>query len=205
MLLKELVDASAAMKATRSRLAKKAALVAVLRHVTADEAAIATSYLSGELRQRRTGLGWRSMATLPPTTHDASLTLAEVDDAFEAMAALSGPGSQGRRSLILDGLLRRATAGEQSYIAALVTGELRQGALDALVIDALAEAVGAPTDAVRRAVMLAGSTATVAGAVLRDGPPGLAAFTLSVGTPVRPMLASSASSVIEALTTLGGR
>ncbi|RMB58851.1 ATP-dependent DNA ligase [Tessaracoccus antarcticus] len=204
MLLKDIVDASTTMQATRSRLAKKAALVAVLRSVTADEAGIATSYLAGELRQRRTGLGWRSMATPPPASEDASLTLTEVDGAFEAMAALSGAGSQGRRGVALDALMRRATAGEQAHIAGLVTGELRQGALDALVVDALAEAVGAPTVAVRRAVMLSGSTARVAEAVLRDGPAGLAAFTLSVGTPVRPMLASSAPSVAEALEALGG-
>ncbi|MDO5737397.1 MAG: ATP-dependent DNA ligase [Propionibacteriaceae bacterium] len=204
MLLKVLVDASTAMRSTRSRLAKKAALAAVLRSVPPEEAAIAASYLSGVLRQRRTGLGWKSMSTLPLAAQEASLTLTEVDEAFEQMAALSGTGSKTRRAAMLDGLLRRATADEQTHIVALVTGELRQGALDALVVDSLAEAVGAPIDAVRRAVMLAGSTATVAEAVLTDGLDTLARFSLTVGTPVRPMLASSASSVTEALAALGG-
>ncbi len=204
MLLQVLVDASATMRATRSRLAKKKALAGVLRAVGPDEAAVAASYLSGALRQRRTGLGWRSMAEPPPAADDASLSLGEVDEAFEAMAALSGPGSQGRRGVALDALMRRATADEQVYIAGLVTGELRQGALDALVVDALADAVDAPVDSVRRAVMLAGSTTVVAEAVVADGPAALARFTLTVGTPVRPMLASSATSVTEALATLGG-
>ena len=204
MLLMELVDASAAMRATRSRLAKKAALAGVLRAVDAGEAAIAASYLSGSLRQRRTGLGWRSVGAPPPPAEVATLTLTEVDRAFDEMAALSGPGSQGRRGVALDALMRRATADEQAYMAGLVTGELRQGALDALVVDALADAVGAPVEAVRRAVMLAGSTATVAEAVLREGPSALARFTLTVGTPVRPMLASSAGTVAEALEALGG-
>ena len=205
MLLKDLVDASTAMRETRSRLAKKRTLAGALRAVAHDEAAIATSYLSGALRQRRTGLGWRSVAALPPASEVATLTLTEVDQAFEAMAALSGPGSQGRRSASLDTLLRQATAEEQAYLVCLVTGELRQGALDALVVDALAEAIDAPVDAVRRAVMLAGSTPTVASAVLSGGTAALAQFTLTVGTPVRPMLASSSTSVTEALAALGGQ
>ncbi len=204
MLLQVLVDASAAMRSTRSRLSKKKALADVLRAVAPDEAAIATSYLSGALRQRRTGLGWRSISTPPSGAEDATLTLSEVDQAFEEMAALSGPGSQGRRGVVLDALMCRATPAEQSYISGLVTGELRQGALDALVVDALADAVGAPVDSVRRAVMLAGSTATVAEAVLGGGPAALSHFTLTVGTPVRPMLASSAPSVAEALAAIDG-
>ena len=204
MLLQELVDASTAMRETRSRLAKKKALVAVLRAVTPHESAIATSYLSGALRQRRTGLGGRSVATLPQPSQQASLTLAEVDQAFGAMATMSGPGSQLARAAALDALMRRATSEEQPYLVGLVTGDLRQGALDALVVDALAEAVGAPVDAVRRAVMLAGSTAQVAKTLLSEGTGALARFVLTVGTPVHPMLASSATSVSEALATLGG-
>lgn len=204
MLLSDIVDASSTLRATRSRNAKRAALRAALRAAPPEEAAIATSYLAGELRQRRTGLGWRSMAALPPAADAASLTLTEVDAAFDAMAALSGPGSQGHRAQALEALMQRATAQEQRYLVELVTGELRQGALDALVVDALADAIGAPVEPVRRAVMLAGSTTTVAEAVLRAGVSALTDFSLSVGTPVRPMLASSATSVDEALSTVGG-
>ena len=204
MLLQELVNAWSVMKATRSRLAKRKALGEVLRVVPAEEAAIATSYLSGALRQRRTGLGARSLSGMPGPSAGAALTLTEVDAAFFAMAELSGPGSQGRRTVALDVLMSRATAEEQLYLAGLITGELRQGALDALVVDSLAEAMGAPVADVRRAVMLAGSTAVVAEALVRGGVAALSRFTLTVGTPVRPMLASSASSVSEALTMLGG-
>lgn len=204
MLLNTLEAASTTMRDSRSRLAKKAAVAAVLRMVAPGEADIATSYLAGELRQRRTGLGRRSMLALPPAADEASLTLEEVDAAFRAMAALSGPGSQGRRALALDTLMRRATATEQRYLAGLALGDLRQGALDALVIDGLADAVGAPAASVRRAVMLAGSTGSVAKAVLEAGPSALARFSLTVGTPVRPMLAASAATVGDALVALGG-
>lgn len=204
MLLRELVNAWSIMKDTRSRLAKRKALGDVLRAVPVEEAAIATSYLSGALRQRRTGLGGRSLSGLPQPAHEATITLTEADAAFAAMAELSGPGSQGRRSVALDVLMSRATTEEQLYLSGLITGELRQGALDALVVDSLAEAIGAPVAEVRRAVMLAGSSSVVAEAVKRDGMAALLHFTLTVGTPVRPMLASSASSMGEALATLGG-
>lgn len=204
MLLSALEAASTTMRASRSRLAKRAAVAAVLGQVRPEEAGIATSYLAGELRQRRTGLGRRAMATLPPAAENATLTLEEVDAAFRAMSTLSGPGSQGRRALALDTLMRRATATEQRYLVGLALGDLRQGALDALVVDGLAEAVGAPAESVRRAVMLAGSTGCVAEAVLQEGPSALAQFSLTVGTPVRPMLAAGATSVGEALAALGG-
>ncbi len=204
MLLHELVDAWSAMKATHSRLAKRRALADVLRIVPVEEAAIATSYLSGVLRQRRTGVGARSIGEPPQPASRATLTLTGVDAAFAAMAALSGPGSQGRRTVALNFLMASATAEEQRYLSGLITGELRQGALDALVVDSLARAIDAPIADVRRAVMLAGSTSLVAEAALRDGPAALSRFTLRLRTPVRPMLASSATSVTEALEALGG-
>lgn len=204
MLLEELVKAWILMKATRSRLAKKESLVAILREVSVEEAGIATSYLSGALLQRRTGLGSRSLTALPHPAAEASLTLCEVDAIFAGMAELAGAGSQGRRTVALHDLMSRATGDEQRYLCGLITGELRQGALDALVVDSLADAVGAPLGQVRRAVMLAGSTVAVAEAVLSDGTAALSRFGLAVGTPVAPMLASSAKSVAEALGTLGG-
>lgn len=205
MKLQSLVDAWTLMKATRSRLAKRKALADVLAQVPAQEGGIATSYLSGALRQRRTGLGPRSLTALPPSAGESTLTVTEVDSAFAEMSEFTGAGSSGRRMVALTGVMSRATAGEQQYLVGLITGDLRQGALDALVVDALAEAMDAPLEDVRRAVMLAGSTSVVADALFREGRSALARFTLSVGTPLRPMLASSATSVTEALEMVGGR
>ncbi|QCB95417.1 ATP-dependent DNA ligase [Cellulomonas shaoxiangyii] len=210
MLLADVAAASTAVAATRSRLAKRAVLVDVLRRAAADgpqDVAIVSRYLGGELRQRRTGLGWRSLTSLPEPADTPSLTAADVDAAFAAMAELAGPGSAGARTAAAAELFGAATQDEQRLLRGLVTGELRQGALDALLLDAVAEAAGVPAGAVRRAAMLAGETEAVAVAALAAPTPeaateALDAFTLTVGRPVRPMLAQSAPDVATALAGL---
>jgi DNA ligase-1 len=199
VLLADLVTASAAVGATRSRKAKTAALAAALAEAAPDEVVTATSYLSGVLRQRRTGLGWRGLTSLPAPAAESSLTVSEVHDAFEEMAALSGPGSQARRTELVEALFGRATADEQAYLRGLVTGELRQGALDGLMLEAVALAADVPAAAVRRASMFAGSTLPVAAAALTGGVAALAEFGLEPGRPVRPMLASAADTVEDAI------
>ncbi len=214
MLLAEVAATSDAVAATRSRLAKRAAIADLLRRVADDaaggsaEVEIAVAYLAGELRQRRTGLGWRSLRDLPAPAEEPRLTLTDVDAAFARMADLSGPGSSTARQAEAAALFGAATAREQSFLAGLVSGELRQGALDSVVVDAVAEAAGVPADTVRRAVMLAGATGPVARAALTAGGPeaateALATFRLTVGRPVRPMLAQSAPDVGAALDKLG--
>ncbi len=206
MLLADLVAAYDTVRATRSRKAKVAALAEALSAAVegpAAEVEVATSYLSGALRQRRTGLGWRSLTSLPDPADEPTLTVLGVDADFEEMSALAGSGSQARRSVMVADLFGRATGPEQGYLRGLVTGELRQGALDALVVEAVAAAAQVPLAAVRRAAMLAGATAPVAVAALTAGEEGLARFGLEVGRPVRPMLASSATDVAEAFAKFG--
>ena len=220
MLLDDVAATSEAVAATRSRLAKRAAIAALLRRAAEespaaggdgsepDELAVVTSYLAGELRQRRTGLGWASLRSLPAPAASPSLTVAGVDAAFERMAGLSGAGSDTARAAAASALFGAATEREQRFLRGLVAGELRQGALDAVVVDALAEASGAPVETVRRAVMLRGDTGAVAVAALRAPDPAAAAevlggFGLEVGRPVRPMLAQSAPDVAAALEKLG--
>ena len=210
MLLADVATTSAAVAATRSRLAKRAALVALLRRTPADEVAVVARYLAGELRQRRTGLGWRSLAGLPEPAAEPSLQVTQVDATFERMARLSGPGSASARNLLARDLFAAATADEQRLLRGLVTGELRQGALDALLLDAVAEASGVPAEVVRRAAMLAGATEPVATAALAapdaDGARvALEAFGLTVGRPVRPMLAASAPDAAAAVAGFAGR
>ncbi|WP_255372125.1 hypothetical protein [Cellulosimicrobium sp. CUA-896] len=223
MLLAEVAATSDAVAATRSRLAKRSEIAALLRRaadeavrsgpthsvgVALDEIEIAVSYLAGELRQRRTGLGWRSLRDLPGPADGPTLTLDAVDAAFARMTGLSGPGSDGARATEAAALFGAATEREQAFLRGLVTGELRQGALDSVVLDAVAEASGVPAEAVRRAVMLRGATGPVARAALGSPDPdaalvALAAFTLEVGRPVRPMLAQSAPDVAGAFEKLG--
>ena len=203
MQLADLVATSAAVAQTRSRKAKVTALAERLGATEPDERAVVVSYLGGALLQRRTGLGWRGLADLPAPADVPTLQVAEDHDAFERMAALAGAGSAAARSAAVADLFGRATADEQQWLRGLVTGELRQGALDSLVQEALAVAAAVPLVAVRRAAMLAGSTVAIADLAF-EGEATLAEVGLVVGRPVLPMLAASAPSVAEALTKIGG-
>ena len=172
MLLADLVAAHTAVRATRSRKAKVEALAEVVRRAgdEGDEVvAVAVLYLGGALRQRRTGLGWRGLQSLPQPADTSTLHVVEVDAAFETLSTVAGAGSKAVRDQQVADLFGRATAEEQLYLRGLVTGELRQGALDALVLDAVAAAAQVPAAAVRRAAMFAGTSAPVAVAALRDG------------------------------------
>ena len=171
----------------------------MLGRADAAEAEVAATYLGGAIRQRRTGVGWRSFAAPPPAASDPTLTVLEVDAALAHLATLSGPGSQAARTEALADLLGRATEREQRYLAALVTGDLRQGALAGLLVEAIAKAAGVALAEVRRAAMLAGSIPAVALTALTEGADGLAVYRVRVFTPVLPMLAASAPTVADAL------
>jgi ATP-dependent DNA ligase I len=204
MLLTDLVDTSAAVAATRSRRAKADLIAGLLRRTTtADETQIVVMYLSGELRQRRTGVGWRSLMKVPDPAGEPSLDVTEVDAAFAEVSEISGTGSQAKRRAVMDELFGRATAAEQRFLRFLVGGELRQGALDGVMADAVATATGIGLDKIRTATMLRGAAAPVAVAALVDGEAGLEQFRLTVGQGVQPMLAQSATTIAEALGKTG--
>jgi ATP-dependent DNA ligase I len=204
MLLAEIVATSEAVAATRSRLAKRSALADLLRTLTdAREIEIAVAFLSGELRQRRTGLGWASLSGLPEPASEPSLHLTEVDVELEALSSLTGSGSSAERSERIRRLLARATAPEQRFLRSLILGDVRQGALDSAMLDAVAYASSVPLPVIRRAVMLRGDPGPVAVAALLEGEAAVGAFGLTVGQPVRPMLASSAPDVAAAFAKLG--
>jgi DNA ligase-1 len=208
MLLADLVNAHSAVRATRSRKVKVAALADVMRSAANegdDVVSVVAHYLGGALRQRRTGLGWRGLQSLPAPAARPSLDVLEIDAAFETLAQVAGVGSALLRQQMANDLFGHATAAEQTYLRGLVTGELRQGALDALVLDAIAAAAEVPSEAVRRAAMFSGSTGPVAVAALADGQEALNGFRLQVGRPVRPMLASSAPDIDSAVAAFAGQ
>ncbi|HEY2592412.1 MAG TPA: ATP-dependent DNA ligase, partial [Chloroflexota bacterium] len=167
--------------------------------VEPSEASIAAAFLSSQLRQRQIGVGYASMRDLPEPAASPSLTLQQVDAALESIGEVAGKDSQSERRRQLQALLARATAEEQHFLMRLIIGELRQGALEGVMHEALARALGVPVADVRRAVMLRGDLHAVAEAALRDGPAGLNEIRLRVGQPVQPMLAQSATSVGAAL------
>jgi DNA ligase-1 len=165
-----------------------------------DEIRTGVSYLSGELPQGRIGLGYATVYGIDVEPAELpELTLADVDTSVDTIARTSGPGSQQRRRDTLTALLGSATADEQDFLRALLLRELRQGALENSMADAVAEVIGAEPAAVRRAVMLGGQLIEVAVAALTEGPAGLDNFRLTVLRPIRPMLARSAADVDEAL------
>lgn len=205
MLLAEVVAASAAVAGTRSRLHKREHLAAALRAAAAagpDEVEVVATYLSGRVRQRRTGLGWRALAELPLAAARPVLTPVEVDRSLAEIAALAGPGSQQARAAAVAELFGKATAPEQQFLRDLLLGQVRQGALDSLLLDATADAAGVPVVEVRRAAMFSAFTGPVAAVALAGWAGALAGFGLEVGRPVRPMLASAATDVGAALAAL---
>ncbi|MFC8624879.1 ATP-dependent DNA ligase [Streptomyces anulatus] len=203
MLLAELAQVSLAVAATSARSRKTALLADLFRNAGPEDVPVVIPYLAGRLPQGRIGVGRRSLGDPVEPASGPTLTVTGVDAELTALAATSGPGSQALRRERLRALFAAATADEQRFLWALLTGEVRQGALDAVAADALAHAAGAPPADVRRAVMLAGSLQDVARVLLADGPGALGAFRLTVGRPVQPMLAQSAASVGEALDKLG--
>ncbi|MEU3701608.1 ATP-dependent DNA ligase [Streptomyces anulatus] len=203
MLLAELAQVSLAVAATSARSRKTALLADLFRNAGPEDVPVVIPYLAGRLPQGRIGVGRRSLGDPVAPASGPTLTVTGVDAELTALTATSGPGSQALRRERLRALFAAATADEQRFLWALLTGEVRQGALDAVAADALAHAAGAPPADVRRAVMLAGSLQDVARVLLAEGPGALGAFRLTVGRPVQPMLAQSAASVGEALDRLG--
>jgi len=204
MLLIDLVRTSTEVAATPSRLAKTAAIAAALVAAEPDEVEVVAAYLAGAPRQRRTGLGWRGLAELPPPAGTPSLTVAEVDAALERISRLSGAGSQALRSAAVVELFGQAASEEQRFLRALVFENLRQGALDSVLLDAIAKAADVPLPAVRRAAMFSAISGPIAAAALSGGEEALLDFALVIGRPVRPMLASPATSMDDAVAKLTG-
>jgi DNA ligase-1 len=223
MLLDSLVRTSAAVTASSGRLAKIDHIAQLLRQVPPAEIPVAVSFLSGDLTQRQIGVGYAALSDLmggfgpdAPSTATAvgqpaaapQLTLAETDVALGRIGGLAGQGSQAERRRLLAQLLSRATATEREFLVRLLAGDLRQGALDGVMADAIASAAAVPGADVRRAYQLSGSLSAAAEAALGAGTgpdnaaTALRAVSLQVGRPIRPMLAAAAPTVAAALSRI---
>ncbi|MBO1029772.1 ATP-dependent DNA ligase [Tessaracoccus sp. SD287] len=205
MQLARVIQTSAAVAATRSRTEKTALLAQTLREAADAEQArlveVVADYLAGVLPQRTVGVGWRGLQHLPAPAPNSTLRVLEVDAALDALRAVGGSGSTATRATAVGELFARATDDEQRWLVGLITGELRQGAGDGVLLPAIAQAAEVPEKLVRRAVMLAGFAGPVARAALDGGAPALEAIRLEVGRPLRPMLAGSEPDVAAALAT----
>ena len=198
--LAELARTSNEVAGTSSRLAKIAALAGLLKRLAPAEIAVALPYLSGDIRQGRLSLGPAALrAAMGAGAAVASLSLEDVDRAFAELKSVRGKGAAARRAARLSQLFAAATAEEQDFLLRLLVGELRQGALEGVMLEAVAQASGVPPAQVRRAAMLAGALAPVAAAALAGGAEALARFDVEPMRPLLPMLAQSAEDPEAAL------
>ena len=203
-LLAEVVRASAAVAATSSRLAKIKVIADCLRALEPYEVEIALPYLSGDIRQGRLTLGFATLrSVMGNPAASPGLTLADVDQAFEALKAVKGKGSASTRQEQLRSLFGKATAEEQDFLLRLIVGELRQGALEGVMLDAVAMAADLPPPDVRRAATFAGGITRAAKAALTGGASALARFSIQLMQPVMPMLAQPSEDVASAMAQLG--
>ncbi len=197
MLLNALVTTSNEVAATSGRLAKITLLADLLRQASADEIELAIAYLSGTIRQSKVGVGWATVQKAKSHAgSSARLQLRDVDDTLEKISRTTGKGSAGEKQRLLGDLFSKATAEEQDFLFRLLTGELRQGALEGIMVEALASARELPASEVRRAVMLAGGLGAVAKAEISS-------FKIELFRPIKPMLAKTATDVEDALAELG--
>jgi len=205
MHLSSLAELVGRLRVTPRKTEKVQLLAELLRHCREKDIEVAAFYLSGSLPQGAIGIGGRLLAEAITSGAPAGdpLTLADLDQAFGVIAGEQGPGSAERKRTALERLLARATPGEREFLVQLISGELRQGAVEGLLLEAIARAATLPPADVRRAMMYSGSIGQVARSALEEGAAGLARFTLRLFTPVAPMLASTAADVGEALERLG--
>ena len=204
MLLQQLVRTSLLVADTSSRLAKIDLLAALLRQAAPEEIEIVIAYLSGSVRQPKLGVGWATLqaARIAPA-ETPNLGILDVDATLTRPASTGGKGSAASRSALLRTLFARATSEEQDFLVRLLTGELRQGALEGIMVEAVSRSAGLPAPDVRRAAMLAGDLGAVARAALGEGAAGLSRYTVRLFRPIRPMLARTAVGVQDALVLLG--
>jgi DNA ligase 1 len=205
MRLAEIVATSRSVRETGARLEKIRHLAACLRRVGPDGIEIAVALLAGELRQGRIGLGPATLReAIPPSAAPApELTIADVDAALERIARTSGAGAATDRARQISRLLARATRDEQHFLVLAVLGELRQGALEGLMIEAVAQAAGLPVGEIRRALMVSGDLGAVTRRVLTEGRHGLARMAVELFQPLKPMLAQTAEDIGQGLAQLG--
>jgi DNA ligase-1 len=204
MLLADIVEVSQGVSATRARSKKIELLAETLRRLTPEEAAVAVSYLTGRPTQRKLGAGYAMVygAESDPAA-EPELQILEVDHILQIISETSGPGSKAAKDTLLADLMGRATDDEQEFLRGMMLRNLRQGALEGVMADAVASALGVPADRVRRAAMLEGDLVAVASRALSEGPESLGTSTLAVFTPVQPMLAKTAGSATAALEDRG--
>jgi ATP-dependent DNA ligase I len=201
----ELVTTSAEVARLSGRLDKISRLAELISRLQPDEVETAVAFLSGAARQGRIGVGHAAIAAASdaPPAEEPTLEVRDVDETFATLSQVSGKGSAGDRARVLRALFARATEAEHDFLRRLLYGELRQGALEGVLLEAVARATNIAAPRLRRAAMMAGDLGSVARAALGGGEAALDAVVVQVMRPIQPMLAESEASVEDALERLG--
>ena len=204
MRLAQVVGISRQVAETSGRLRKISLIAELLTRLTPEEVEIAVAWLSGSTRQGKKGVGYAVLRDAgAAAAAEPSLEILETDHLLDALSKVKGRGSEQEKRAQLRSLMERATADEQRFLNDLLIGNLRQGALEGIMLEAVARASGVPLPAVRRAAMMAGDMPRVARALQENGTKALADFDVQLFRPVHPMLAQPAPDTDEALSEMG--
>lgn len=130
----------------------------------------------------------------------ASPPVVEVHRDLVAIARTSGPGSVERKTGALATLFKAGTPRERRYLARLAAGEMRLGVGEMTLLDALAEAFlgsKAQRPVLEHAYNVSSDIGLVARTLLTAGRTGVAAITVTLHLPVRPMLTQRVGRISE--------
>lgn len=204
MLFAVVVDSSRRIAATTKKLEKIALLADLLKRLNPEEVEISVAFLSGSARQGRIGIGYATLqAASSAPAETASVEIGEIDRLLGELKEVRGAGSESRRRELLKHLFLRSTREEQQFLAALLVGEIRQGALEGIMLEAIGRASGLGAERIRRAAMLGGGAASIARAAIEGGEAALTQFDVRLFRPLQPMLAQAAEDVSQAISELG--
>jgi len=201
------------LEATTKRKEKTTLIAGFLRRLEPDEVAPAVLLLAGtvfpEFDPRSLDVGWSTVRSVldgggQTTLFRKHLSLRKVHETLSRVAEASGPGSRRLKEQLIEGLLTSAEGDEKDILVRIIFGEMRIGASEGVILEAIAEAADAPTGVVRRALMMTGDLGRVADVALSRGVEGLSKIEASLFVPLKPMLANMAEDAAEAIEVHGG-
>jgi DNA ligase-1 len=200
--LARLADLCRRLRTSAGRLDKLALLAEYLRTLPPNLVGTAVAFLTGrafpQSDPRVLGVRWLPAPDGEPAEHP-SLTLADVAAAFAEVAEAAGSGSRRARDDRLRQLAGQASADERDTLQRIITGEMRTGVSDGLVLEAIARAFAAPLESTRRAALRLGDLSAVATLAATSGAAALTAASVKPGVPLLPMLAQIAEDFDEVL------
>lgn len=205
MKLSVLVEVSEKVRSASKKKEKISLIAGLLGRARGREIYLSAHLLSGRLPSGKIGVGWGMIQNAADGLRPApsGLELSEVETCLKRLEQASGAGSMDRKRRILGELLSRTEWKERAFLVGLLLGELRQGALEGLVVESISQAASLPVDSIRQGLMFSGDIGEVARAAMEEGASGLGRFGPSLFLPISPMLANPVEGEEEALARLG--